>query len=1430
MFTNFIDKIVSVLLDSFFVQKIKNGLIATDANIINQIENYTENYVTKIIREYNIKTEGLNVKLSKYLNVYLLHYFYMVIFLKKITTIDQDINKFKNFFSKKFNKDNLTYYNEKTNTEILQYILYGLDVLHKIPNNSYIFRTNEIASRWDALSNLIVNKKQNYRIHNLIKILLILFHHTKNREELFNIFMDKSKKDIKEIEIVVPKQKGLITNSLLESFFNIEDSNVNNRLFEFIHLNMNESIKKLDFIKNLDDLVTSNLIYLISDDFLRYHRDNYKYDVEFANQANEKSKRRINIAVNNTNKVSKLYDNLDKKDIDDILMVINNRIRKSITVNDVDEIKILKRLYDEGKNKIENEYYDEFIKIRNIPYINFNKFKFSGITTKLSRSVKLIRYCSFEHVQSSSISSDTGNAVQMRNSGKNINCNITGFCIPSKKNTQFKLSNIVIHNEINITEIKKILVDSLKNKLTKSHCFIFKQDLSEDFILNIFNSLYNTVTNMIYNSIFYKLQKPTLNNIYYYYHLLDQYSNTYLKINYTPDLYTNYINVIYNKLNIKSNYKFDPTLKKKIKYSSKLIKDSFKNLNKIKPTQCKHHIDWKQLNSINKNSDLYSNLEFEYVKKYVQNIYDGDQIKYIICKSCNELLNVWNYVADGFYDTNNNFITSYSSRYTELTQIEEYVKYSHIIEFISKLLNKLSEFTNLSYHGIKKNKLRDFRIREIIILLKYNYYNIKNQLTDPEKYKNYINTFNIQKTILYPIDVDLIDISTFTKLDSEKDNNDKLDINNLIAILIVDIIFNITDIDIIFLKFDSKFNIISYNKVKDKLFGNCKILINLQTNEIDNILNYNILCYVIFILTSYIFVNKLWYSDNINKSIQTHIEIIHTVIDILNKNMYLTQDRINILNNYFSIKNDILKMNISKIQLIIKTKFLKNLKGGFSSKKLYKDIYINYEKILFDKENIKIIENISTKFDINNISHYTSCLINKPSVYKIKPIQYKRQIISTFTIKSVKLPDIKIDLLYYKLKNKLCQINKYDFCKLNKIEKHNRLVIYKYWKIYQSDLDLQKNILYDKKIKETNNKLNYINSLYTKFTKINLKQYIYNFCKYIKIILYQKYKININIESDQYSLDFVYTLKKRSNTIYININEIVEINNILRSTHDKSIYKYDSKSEKVYYFFTKSNLGFIAYQKYNKEIIEIDSNVYRYYLRYEKSLFSKLKYLGLNIDNINKLDTIQGDILSSKIFDQITLIKRYIRNILKYIFILKNDKTLLTNNNHEYLFLIKFIKEYNIHLINVTTDNYIVFKNWNYLNIIDIKKINNLHDYINKDNFILFYFIHELYSLIELNKNKESEVCYFIFDMINYLIDNDEIKKNNFKQQLAKYFIEIEQITSDKYFRNIIGDDNMNTVNELTKTTEVVEETADEGYDMMDNDNDEDDMMESADN
>ena len=113
--------------------------------------------------------------------------------------------------------------------------------------------------------------------------------------------------------------------------------------------------------------------------------------------------------------------------------------------------------------------------------------------------------------------------------------------------------------------------------------------------------------------------------------------------------------------------------------------------------------------------------------------------------------------------------------------------------------------------------------------------------------------------------------------------------------------------------------------------------------------------------------------------------------------------------------------------------------------------------------------------------------------------------------------------------------------------------------------------------------------------------------------------------------------------------------------------------------------------------LEIDTNIYRYFLVPENSLLTRFKYLGLFVDTNVELHTIKGSKLYNHITNQFSNIKKYIRDLLKYIYIIKNDKTLLTNVKHEYIYLSKYIKDYNMKGIKTIDENEVVFKNWNFL-------------------------------------------------------------------------------------------------------------------------------------
>ena len=93
------------------------------------------------------------------------------------------------------------------------------------------------------------------------------------------------------------------------------------------------------------------------------------------------------------------------------------------------------------------------------------------------------------------------------------------------------------------------------------------------------------------------------------------------------------------------------------------------------------------------------------------------------------------------------------------------------------------------------------------------------------------------------------------------------------------------------------------------------------------------------------------------------------------------------------------------------------------------------------------------------------------------------------------------------------------------------LLLQSFWKKYQNDINIKRINQLNLFTKETTNKKEYIRNIFEDFQKINIKDYIKGFAKLLKHEIYDKYNINININDDQYSMNFYYNL-------HVNISKV----------------------------------------------------------------------------------------------------------------------------------------------------------------------------------------------------------------------------------------------------------------------------------------------------
>ena len=310
-----------------------------------------------------------------------------------------------------------------------------------------------------------------------------------------------------------------------------------------------------------------------------------------------KSKRKINILINLINIFNKYYDkNISPEDRTNQLKLILDKNNMSIASNEVNEIKILKRLYDEtNSNVIKNDFYNELLSIRKYPYSNFNNFIFSKLPIQLKKSVKLVRFSTISNLVNNNIKTDIKTNIQIRNSGKDIPIDIVGFHLPSAKS-----KNINIHYNISIDNIRDKINKLFFNKLNESHYFLFYENMSKNNIYNLFKIILNiyieNILKKINNEIFNKNLEQSLAIIN--------------KIN-----YTNYINLkikklllpkIFNKFSKNVKYIIDKNEKNWIVFNSEKIKTIYLKNKLHTKKYCQHIYDLKNLkNTYNVDIDLH---------------------------------------------------------------------------------------------------------------------------------------------------------------------------------------------------------------------------------------------------------------------------------------------------------------------------------------------------------------------------------------------------------------------------------------------------------------------------------------------------------------------------------------------------------------------------------------------------------------------------------------------------------------------------------------------------------------------------------------------------------------------------------------------------------------------------------------------------------
>jgi hypothetical protein len=1318
-------------------------------------------------------------------------------------------------------------------------------------------------------------KKNEFRYQNAI--LLIIFKNIyikEDKSEIVKIFEEQNIKnaEFKYITIVTSKF-DLIDYSIIESLLSLNEVNsgLTQSLYELIESYDNISINYISQEKKINELFEKELLVPITEDFLRYHKDSEKYEKieEDSEEKNKKSDTKLKYIVSKINKVSDLYtENENKEEIQKKYYrpLIS---RKIVLYNDIEEITIINKFMNMGRVNIENtELYNDLMTMRKYPYINYKNFGTYGFQLTSNKTIDAIRLTNIESVLNGTFGSFI-RPIEYRVLSKDMISNIIGVAIPisltynNQKMRCLNLKNLYPIGELvgnpngyeatnEIIEEMMLDNDFFEKNFKDPTLLYWLFNLDSDKLVSdtyknvndknfelyfrtLLDNIYNNISNHVYKILIRELNQAP-NNIYKLKKIYNYIENRFIELDKKKEMYGKIQELMYYiKIPSNINTSYDKSEDNRPGITSPLIKipripqfkESDITIEVLEEEQisvedellsnatCQHVITFNKIMML-KNTDptIFNQALYEFIKKYKFENVEGD----FICKSCSQLLDIKKFIADTFQGGVFTLNLA-SSSIKQLEELSKYEKFNKSIKNMDKIIDKVGSVMNINgYVGnipivrIKRQEL----IKTIIDLIEVTnqLLTIRDQKSRKEKKEleqklygigNYTNFF------LFKLDNDIFN---YTK--EESDKYKKYKYNNILSYLILLIILDITNNQIFFLNFDKNYNYLLFNKFGYSLFYNINIRVN-DSNDIEPIKNYKMLCYLIYYIAGMMMKFNIWYYDpHIKEDKQFNkigLEIIiQTVVHLINT----------ITEAYSTHKNNYLFDTVS-------TKFFVKLNtqlDNMSSKETIEKI----DKLINDKLDIS---NNKIKIRIKT-QHVTNTLEGKITSYEMPPKKYynivslkigpKKEIISKLKHEDFKdqfEKDRKIRILEkYKQdgnkrvealkENEINSFSNKDFDKLNVILSDKREII------FEKRLKLD-NIIKSKNEKKDEKDKKFIEKMrtgYKKFYDNNYDTLVTAFIEKLESIIGK----NININNEN---------------IYLTENTYITDHNHLGVTMPKKIYKeavykpnHDYfkqdviilKNEKIEIYYNSIENNLIGYKEKGENYIEVKGT--GKFVKINYSIQNKLNYLGYDNKYINTNDYQKDDIYTKETYskhqicaeimtNRINALKKFMEISQKIIYQIKNRFTvqyiekglseldkikqkyltfkkddkylkreLLTNRDAE--IVINFQKKFKY--INTTKENNKkILVNWKLLNdaifhnnektynfkdkYIDASYLISLKD---NDHLIMFYTLSELSYLIDLNDDNyvKSNLVFLFSNIIDYCYNlfNKQLTHVEFKK------------------------------------------------------------------
>ena len=1336
------------------------------------------------------------------------------------------------------------------------------------------FIDNEIGK---DIVNSSFSKDNKDRNHNALLLIIFLnIYKKEDKNEIIKIFEEQNLKsaEFKYITIIDSKIE-LIDYSTIESLLNIDEINsgLTQSLYRLLSEYDNVDLHYISSDKKINELFEKQLLVPITDEFLRYHKDSEKYEkIEGAQgtkiDENEKSNKRndtkLKYIVTKINKVTDYYmPDINRQEIEKIFYqpMLN---RKIVLYNDTEEVAIISKFANMGRVNIENsEFFSDLKEMRESAYINFKNFKNVGFQLKTNNYVDAIRYSNIEHLDNRSIIGSYNRPIELRPLSKNIISNIIGVAIPISvfNNSQqircmslkdfadvrtindngyeacTKLLEELLFDAKNREKIMYWIFDIEKDKLITNKYQSVSEKNFESYLKTLLDNIYNKLSVLTYEILTNEINQAS-SNIYYLKKLVSYIQDRFIQLNVRDEYYSKVIKLLYYIKLPKVKDEYDKNEDKIPGVNSPMIKiPKIPKLKEVEKTvevfeeevqsaedellqnaTCQHTVTFNKILMFkNKDPSVFDQALYEFIKKYKKDNKEGE----FMCKSCSQLLDIKKFIADTFQG--GGFTLNLSTSSQPLEELSKYEKFGKSIKNIDKIIERIAYVMNMNKYvgNMPIVRIKRQEITKTIIdliettnsLIRSDNPALRKQKKENDEKIYGINT-SLTNYFLFKLDNEIF---VYTSQDTDKYKKYKY--NNILAYILLLIILDISNTQIFFLNFDKNYNYLLFNKFGFGLFNNIYVRIN-NSNDVEPIKNYKILCYLIYYFAGMMVKFNIWYFDQQTKDNKSFSKlgieiIINTLIHLLNT---ITEAYTNNRNNYlfdtistrFFLKLNTQFNNNSAKEILDKIELLMSEKIEINNNKI--KIRVGTQHPTYDLDG-KIVSFFypSRKYETipSIISNTKKEFVPEVQINVIKDklnIYFKKRLFEKFNLDGSKKTTVLTE-------DELNTRNEKDINKLNELLRASR------------DKILQKFIKIENIKELKNNKKNIKEEKFIKKMEENYKKYYDStYDKLIKIFVDKLESIigeNININNENIYL--------KENTYILDHNhfgqssEIIVVKDVIYKPDNEyfkqNVLIVNKDKVEIYYNVIENNL--LGYKEKGKNYVDVRGT--GKFIKINYSIENKLKYLGFDNKYINVEDyqienefskekPTHKEVIDEIMRNRINALKKLMEFSQKIIYQIKNKKNIqmiekttssYSKNKPDYFakkelniskdsqIVLNFQSKFKY--INTTKENNKkILVNWTLLNegiqhntdfkfndkdlLVNNKYIDASHLISLKDNdhIIIFYTLSELAYLIDLNDDNytKSNLVFLIANIINYCYTIFNKQLNHIEYRRFKYMIE----------------------------------------------------------